>query len=241
MTATSYGVRTRGSWPQPVLLTHGWGRAHARPWNDDVVAATLRLERGGAKFLAEASALVADWSKPVLSPAVLRHRSELWRQAGYEVAEPLALFEHDLRHLARPQTPVEKSATLEELNLLDREAFPMRWRIGLLGLRESLEATPRHVIYTIRDQTGLAGFAIAGVGLGIGYLQRLAVSPQAQGRGVGGSLVAAALLWARRHGAASLLVNTQQSNDRARALYLRNGFHPARDGLVIMAAFGTDF
>lgn len=224
-----------------MLLTHGWGRAHARPWNDDVAAATLRLERGGAKFLADASALVGEWSKPVLSPAVLRHRSELWRQAGYEVAEPLALFEHDLRHLARPQIPVERSATLEDLNLLDREAFPVRWRMGRAGLRESLEATPRNVVYTVSDQTGVTGFAIAGVGLGIGYLQRLAVSPRAEGQGVGGSLVAAALLWARRQGAASLLVNTQQNNARAQALYLRNGFHRVRDGLVIMAAFGTAF
>ncbi|HEY7583727.1 MAG TPA: GNAT family N-acetyltransferase [Acidimicrobiia bacterium] len=241
MTATSYGVRTRGSWPQPVLLTHGWGRAHARPWNDDIAAATLRLERGGAKFLAEASARVGEWSKPVLSPAILRHRSELWRQAGYEVAEPLALFEHDLRHLARPQMPVERSATLEDLNRLDREAFPVRWRMGRAGLRESLDATPRHVIYTVCDQNGVAGFSIAGVGLGIGYLQRLAVSPRAEGRGVGGSLVAAALLWARRQGAGSLLVNTQHDNARAKALYLRSGFQPVRDGLVIMALFGTSF
>jgi ribosomal protein S18 acetylase RimI-like enzyme len=184
---------------------------------------------------------VGEWSKPVLSPAILRHRSELWRQAGYEVAEPLALFEHDLRHLARPQMPVERSATLEDLNRLDREAFPVRWRMGRAGLRESLDATPRHVIYTVCDQNGVAGFSIAGVGLGIGYLQRLAVSPRAEGRGVGGSLVAAALLWARRQGAGSLLVNTQHDNARAKALYLRSGFQPVRDGLVIMALFGTSF
>jgi ribosomal protein S18 acetylase RimI-like enzyme len=113
--------------------------------------------------------------------------------------------------------------------------------MGRAGLRESLDATPRHVIYTVCDQNGVAGFSIAGVGLGIGYLQRLAVSPRAEGRGVGGSLVAAALLWARRQGAGSLLVNTQHDNARAKALYLRSGFQPVRDGLVIMALFGTSF
>ena len=136
---------------------------------------------------------------------------------------------------------MQREGSLEELNRLDREAFPLRWRMGREGLRESLDATPRHVIYTVSDQTGVTGFAIAGAGLGIGYLQRLAVSPRAEGQGVGGSLVAATLLWARRQGAASLLVNTQQNNARAKALYLKSGFQPVRDGLVIMAAFGTAF
>ncbi|MGH8912051.1 MAG: GNAT family N-acetyltransferase [Acidimicrobiia bacterium] len=241
MTATSYGVRTKGIWPQPVLLTHGWGRAHARPWNDDVAAATVRLERGGTKFLAEVTSVVGEWSKPVLSPALLPHRSELWKQAGFEIAERLLLFEHDLRRLSRPKIEVERAGTLEQLNQVDRVAFPSRWRMGLPGLRESLDATARHIVYTVSDETGPAGFAIAGVGLGIGYLQRLAVVPRAEGKGVGGSLVSAALLWARRHGAASLLVNTQQTNVRAAALYRRSGFQPVSHGLVVLAAFGTDF
>jgi ribosomal-protein-alanine N-acetyltransferase len=241
VTATSYGVRTKGTWPQPVLLTHGWGRALARPWNDDVAAATVRLERGGVKFLADVTSVVGQWSKPVLSPAVLPHRVGLWRQAGYEVAESLLLFEHDLRHLSRPQIEVERTNGLEDLNLLDREAFPPRWRMGRAGLRESLEATPRHIVYKVCDEGGLAGFAIAGIGLGIAYLQRLAVAPRVEGRGVGRSLVAASLLWARRHGAGSLLVNTQRTNARAAALYERCGFRKVSGGLAVLAAFGTDF
>ncbi|MGH8923887.1 MAG: GNAT family N-acetyltransferase [Acidimicrobiia bacterium] len=241
MTATSYGVRTRGDWPRPVLLTHGWGRAFARPWNDDVAAATVRLERGVAKFLVEVTAVVGEWSKPVLSPALLPHRIGLWKEAGYEVAERLLLFEHDLRHIARPQIEVERTASFEELNLLDREAFSPRWRMGRAGLRESLEATPRRIVYQVSDHDGMAGFAITGVGSGLGYLQRLAVAPRAEGQGVGRALVSASLLWARRHGASSLLVNTQQANERAAAVYRRCGFQPVTEGLTVLAAFGTDF
>jgi ribosomal protein S18 acetylase RimI-like enzyme len=206
-----------------------------------VAAATVRLERGGVKFLTDVTSVVGQWSKPVLSPAVLPHRAELWKQAGYEVAESLLLFEHDLRRLSRPQVEVEKTNGSEDLNLLDREAFSSRWRMGRAGLRESLEATPRHIVYKVADGDGLAGFAIAGVGLGIAYLQRLAVAPRAEGRGVGSSLVAASLLWARRHGAGSLLVNTQRTNTRAAALYERCGFRPVAGGLAVLAAFGTDF
>jgi ribosomal protein S18 acetylase RimI-like enzyme len=201
----------------------------------------LRLERGGAKFLAEAANLAAEWSTPVLSPAVLSHRQGLWSEAGYRTVARLLLFEHDLRHLRKPEHEVERIEPNDQLHVIDRAAFPPRWRMGRAGLAESLEATPRRVIYQVCDPQGVAGFAIAGVGLGIGYLQRLAVLPRAEGQGVGRSLVAAALGWARRRGAASVLVNTQEENARARALYERAGFRRAPQGLAVMAACGTDF
>lgn len=245
MTATerSNGVRIRGSWPQRVLLTHGWGRAFARPWNEDLAAANLRLGRGGAKFLADVTAVVAEWTTPIISPAILPHRSSLWVEAGYEVVEQLLLFEHDLRRVPPPTMPMEAGDVdqLDELNLIDREAFPPRWRMGRAGLEESLEATTRTIIHVVSEPAGPAGFAITGVGLGIGYLQRLAVAPRAHGQGIGRSLVSASLLWAQRRGAGSLLVNTQKSNLAAASLYAHCGFRPVPEGLSLLSAYGADF
>jgi GNAT superfamily N-acetyltransferase len=54
----------------------------------------------------------------------------------------------------------------------------------------------------------------------------LAVSQQAEGRGVGSALLAAAEDWARSRGARQLTLNVFEGNRRARALYERHGFLP---------------
>lgn len=52
----------------------------------------------------------------------------------------------------------------------------------------------------------------------------LAVHPDAQGRGVGGALIDAALAEARRRGLAKVRVRVLATNPRAQALYERHGF-----------------
>ena len=70
---------------------------------------------------------------------------------------------------------------------------------------------------------------------GTGYVQRLAVHPDARGRGLGRSLVGDVLRWMRRHGAARALVNTQRSNEAALALYRACGFRVLPEGLQVLA------
>ena len=81
----------------------------------------------------------------------------------------------------------------------------------------------------------LAGYAIAGRGGDTGYLQRLAVHPAARGRGLGTALVVDALVWLRRRGASQGLVNTQRTNEGARALYLACGFKLLPESLSVLA------
>ncbi len=52
------------------------------------------------------------------------------------------------------------------------------------------------------------------------------VHPQAQGQGLGKRLVQAALLWARRRGAARLVTSTQVVNLRSQRVWLGSGFRP---------------
>ena len=66
------------------------------------------------------------------------------------------------------------------------------------------------------------------------YLQRLAVRPDRQRAGLGTDLVLDALHWSQRHGSQSTLVNTQEHNHAALALYERLGFVRQPDGLDVL-------
>ena len=97
------------------------------------------------------------------------------------------------------------------------------------GIDDAREATPvsRHRVIdatALGREGGLAGYSIVGRAGAVGYLQRVAVDPPYEGAGVGRSLVTDGLLWLRRRGARSAIVNTQQVNDRALALYRALGF-----------------
>src|SRR5690606_27550907 len=117
---------------------------------------------------------------------------------------------------------------------VDRLAFTPFWRLDHRGLRDAVSATPvaRFRVATTRVPAGavggrggrLVGYAITGRSFDRAYLQRLAVDPAAQGQGFGRALVLDALWWARRRGARLVLVNTQEANHRAIALYESLGF-----------------
>jgi GNAT superfamily N-acetyltransferase len=65
-------------------------------------------------------------------------------------------------------------------------------------------------------------------------VQRLAVHPAVQGRGIGAALLSDGLRWLRRWGARDALVNTQEGNHRSLRLYQRAGFVLQPDGLAVL-------
>jgi ribosomal protein S18 acetylase RimI-like enzyme len=228
-------VHKRGEWPGKVELVAGWAKAVARPWNDDIDAVALRLERGGARFLRAAADLSLGWSAEVLSPATLPRAAGLWKDAGFAESNHLLLLEHDLSDIGSPTHEVEHGnlVPLDEILAIDQASFDPRWRLGRLGLTESFEATWRAVVLRIRNAGGQEiGFAICGISLGTAYLQRLAVAPDSRLQGLGRSLVSAAIRWARRRGARSMLLNTQTDNSAA-DLYRRMGFNDVPGGLLL--------
>jgi ribosomal-protein-alanine N-acetyltransferase len=226
-----------GDWPGRIELTSGWAKAVARPWNDDVDAVSLRLERGGVRFLRACAHVCTGWSPEVLSPATLPAGVRLWKQAGFVESNRLLLLEHDLSSKVTPRLEVEQGGLepLDEILAIDQVSFEPRWRLGRIGLAESVAATGKATVLRIRNSDGtIGGFAICGTSLGTGYLQRLAVSPDSRSRGLGGSLVAASIRWARRAYARVLLVNTQTDNDPAATLYRRFGFTDVPGGLLLL-------
>jgi ribosomal protein S18 acetylase RimI-like enzyme len=122
---------------------------------------------------------------------------------------------------------------------IDRAAFDPFWRFDERTLSEAQRATPTSRYRVAREdgcRTGpIAGYAITGRAGPRGYLQRLAVAPASTGRGYGSLLVADALVWLASRGATMVMVNTQETNGRALALYRRLGFVSEPDGLVVLS------
>lgn len=222
-------IRIKGAWPDVVQIRRGWALARARPWNDASTAvAALRLERGGDRFLSACAGWL--WSQGVdrvLSPAMPDTQTGAWRRAGFRDHLELVMFERDLRHpIADPIHPVVEldEPPMETLAEIDNQAFDSTWQVGRLGLMDAIDATPLAVVMAVVDAGHFLGFSIVGEMAGVAYLQRLAVSPDHGGKGIGRSLVRASTRWARARGARSMLLNTQPENEAAAALYADEGF-----------------
>lgn len=161
--------------------------------------------------------------------------------AGFTVVEELHLLVHSLDELPPvPPVPELRRARREEgtdLARIDAAAFadPF-WHLDEEGLAQAQAATPSSRLRVAAVQDRAVGFAVTGRSGRQGFVQRLAVHPAAQGRHVGTALVADALSWLRRRGAAQATINTQLENDRALQLYLRAGFRLQRERLAVLGA-----
>jgi len=133
---------------------------------------------------------------------------------------------------------VERQVDWAEVQEVDSQAFEPFWRLDSRGLSEATTATPSAVVLTVRGDA-LLGFSIVGAGASAGYLQRIAVAPSAQHRGIGRALVRASLQWARQHGAHQMLLNTLGNNAAASNLYITEGFAHLDDRLAILRSSGT--
>jgi ribosomal protein S18 acetylase RimI-like enzyme len=232
-------IQIQGTWPGPLTLQRGWYRAAARRWNEDVPMAHFRVERGGAGFLADCTEALLELAgvTGVLSSPLLPGARHPWEEAGFTLHARLLLMRRELNGLAEPEHAVEAGdrRDLGEALTVDRAAFEPFWRLDLLGLREAMGATPRRAIHLMRRPGGgLIGFAVTGVGTSLAYLQRLAVDPPWQSRGIGRSLVRTAAAWAQRQGAAALLLNTPDGGQPAAALYESEGFRTVARDLAVL-------
>jgi len=235
-------VRYTGDWPGTVVLRHGLSKAVARPWNADVSDAHLTMVRGSSAFLEMCVFELLDLGAPsVMSPPLPSSSVRLWSAAGFETFEWLDVFARDLGlDVPDPDMPVDTEWQVDwaEVQAVDSQAFDPFWRLDSRGLSEATTATPSSVVLTVRDDD-LLGFSIVGAGASTGYLQRIAVAPSAQGRGIGRALVRASIRWGRRQGAGQMLLNTLGNNDVASNLYLTEGFAHLDERLAILRSSGT--
>lgn len=112
---------------------------------------------------------------------------------------------------------------IEELAALERELFPHdAWAEGTWW--QELAGRPRRDYLVEEDAGGIAGYAGLDLGGEVADIMTIAVAPRAQGRGVGGRLLAELVERAARDGAEYLMLEVRDDNAPARALYERAGF-----------------
>lgn len=176
----------------------------------------------------------ADGYSRAVTPALPPYEWRPYFDAGFDIRERLHLLGHHLLDVPeRADVRLKRVGRrdLERVLELDHRAFQPFWRLDRGGLDEAVHATPSSRFRMARDGTGYVLFGRAGTR---GYVQRLAVAPEAQGRGLGAAMVVDGLHWMKRWRIAEALVNTQESNERAVALYERLGFRRRPGGLAVL-------
>lgn len=221
-------------------------RLRVRPWQADERIAHVSP---AADFLGPLSAsdvergllqLREQGYRSVITAALHRADRRPFLDAGFVETARLHLLLHGLDDL--PSTVPPPGVDLrrgrrreqDEALLVDTAAFAPFWRLDSAGLDEALTATTTVHFQVARDRTGVVGYAVCGRAGPRGYVQRLAVDPSRQGRGIGGALLLDGLRWLRRWGARDALVNTQEDNATSLRLYQRAGFVLQPDGLAVL-------
>ncbi len=175
--------------------------------------------------------------KKAVTAALLPQEQVPFARAGFGVERQLVLLK---RPLDQPVPKAEqrlrrwRRRRLDQVLDIDHAAFDDFWAFDEIGLREALDATPQRLL-RVDTATPPTGYALSGVSRDRAYLQRLAVHPGSAGTGLGTALLLDALRWMRWRGADQVYVNTQDDNERALALYERNGFVPEPGGLAILS------
>jgi ribosomal protein S18 acetylase RimI-like enzyme len=178
----------------------------------------------------------------VLSPALTAEESVAFTRAGYRVRSNLHLLVLDLE---RNPTPARQRlrATVVATYRRHDEAAVLRTDLLAFGsgsemdsheLASAFLATPHSRLRVARINGVVAGFVLFGRADRRGYLQRLAVHPEAQGRGIARLLIADGLRWCRHRRVQRVVVNTEHGNDRALGLYQSLGFTLSATGLQVM-------
>src|ERR1700730_9339389 len=179
-----------------------WGRERVRtgPWRGDArvafVAPVPDAPLPSAEFVRRCLATLADRGfTRVVTAALSPLEQGGFLAAGFEVTERLHLLACDLDCLA----PVPRGLRLRRVGWqirpavlsVDRAAFSPFWQFDGHGLEEALRATPwtRFRASVEPDQATVLGYAICGRSAGRGFVQRLAVHPGAQRRGIGRGLL----------------------------------------------------
>lgn len=236
-----------------------WGAEQARigPWQGDNRVAYLSPLAGtpppSVAFVRRClDQLAGHGFSRVVTGALAAPEQVAFLGAGFQVEESLHVLSADLsevvdgwRRQSQRDLIIRRAHSADRPAVLDLDhlAFDPFWRLDEAGLADALHATPRaRFRVALSSQaappppTGIYGYVITGRAGGHGFLQRLAVHPQCQRRGVGRALVLDGLTWLHRRGVERVVVNTQLENRKALALYESLGFRREPRGLSVLSA-----
>lgn len=164
---------------------------------------------------------------------------------GFKPIQDLVLLRH--KHLVRPQFDVprdiaprparfirHRGTLIEDILTIDRIAFGPEWHLDRETLLDAFSATRRVRLFISRRNHKIEGFVLVGVTASTGFIQRLAVHPDARRTGVASRLVATAVEWSFRRGCTNTVVNTEVTNFAALGLYRNVGFTEMEQGLTVL-------
>ena len=179
-----------------------------------------------------------------VTPALSPFEAEPFFQTGFRLFERLHLLSCTLPDLAIPGRRTGKAAGARltpggrwhhrAVLDVDGHAFDGFWRFDERALREAKAATPSSRFRVAKISGSVVGYAVTGRAGRRGYLQRLAVDPRFQGRGIGSMLVNDSFRWLARRRVTESLVNTQESNTDALRLYEHLGYRRQSEGLLVL-------
>mgnify|MGYP001089161861 CR=1 FL=1 len=168
------------------------------------------------------AALVCLGAAPWLVPTLQR--------AGFNLVDRIVYLERPTAPTPPPQKPQAVlrpicGGDLSALLTLDSAAFDPLWRFDRGHFMELLVTTGHSTIAEKAEQP--VGYAVSDVVGETGFIVRLAVHPDFQGWGIGSQLLADSLDYCRAAGAATVRLNTQESNVASHHLYQRFDFQRA--------------
>jgi ribosomal protein S18 acetylase RimI-like enzyme len=181
--------------------------------------------------------------REVVTAAMPAHESAGFVAAGFQESERLHLLER--RITLRDRSAIElpdgvtmrraRRSDLEGVLAVDARSFGSFWQLDADGVHDARSATTYARYRVVRRDEAIVGYAITGRQGRAGYLQRLAVDPDQRRMGVGTALVMDGVHWLALWRALTVVVNTQESNATALALYESLGFRRKPDGLTVWA------
>lgn len=223
------------------MVQLGRDRVQISPWRESTSIANLvpfpahdQLPR---KMVARTmSSAIKLGYREAHTAAMSPRQAEPFLQMGFSLLEELHLLRRTLLgDLPQNNKSLRRArrGDWDDVLKLDALAFDDFWQFDRENLATAIRATPRHRFHVTRTDP-VVGYHVTGLAARHGYIQRIAVHPDAEGQGWGSGLVADALTWAQRHGAQQAHVNTQLTNERALHLYQRHGFELASWRLQVL-------
>lgn len=119
----------------------------------------------------------------------------------------------------RPFSPDDLPGVLA----VEQASFATLWQRSATDFLDVAETYPYFVV--AEDEQGIVGYQFNALDSVTGYLVRIAVHPRAWGTGVGTRLMAEAVRYFQRRRVWKIVLNTEEENYRAHALYEWFGFH----------------
>jgi len=154
----------------------------------------------------------------------------VFREAGFVPYREIVVVEGDASGMRRPGRPSGlklrrfRAGDLEETLLVDAAAFDPFWRLDDWHLRCISRYCLHNRVIVAESGGRLVGYCIAGTNGYCGFVQRLGVIPECQGRGWGSALLGEQVAWMGSLGTRIFIVNTQRENQRALRVYREAGF-----------------